>query len=101
MLNYDIYILTAGVIAVGYYLYISSSSKQRSRIWDLLIMGFILWVSPMISDIFSLNEFSSIKISGILIFVYGWVIFIVEKFNEGRSSKTEYNSSFMKYIKKK
>lgn len=88
MVNYDVYILTAGVIAVGYYLYISSSSKQRSRIWDLLIMGFILWVGPIIIDIFSLNEFSSIKISGILIFVYGWVIFIVEKFNEGRGKSS-------------
>lgn len=86
-MDFDIYILAVGLIILAYYLYISSSAQQRSRIWDLLIIGFILWAGPVISNLLCFEEGSAIKVSGFLIFIYGWIIFIIEKFHQGRKSK--------------
>lgn len=87
MTNFETFALAIGVAAAAYYLLIAASSKQYTRIRDLLMIGLILWISPYIGDIMSNNEWHSMKISGVLVFMYGWIIFITEKFLEGWRSK--------------
>lgn len=87
MTNFETFALAIGVAAAAYYLFIAASSKQYTRIRDLLMIGLILWISPYIGDIMSNNEWHSMKISGVLVFMYGWIIFITEKFLEGWRSK--------------
>lgn len=57
-----------------------TSKKNKSRIVDLLAVGVILWIAPKLSIYTGMDSF---EISGILIFAYGWGIFIIEKFWEG------------------
>ncbi len=50
----------------------SLEENKRNRIKDLLIAGLILWFSP------------SVKIAGMLIFLYGFGILLYEKYLEGK-----------------
>ncbi|MBO8158932.1 hypothetical protein [Thermosyntropha sp.] len=86
MISFELIKIIIGVIALAYYLYLSSSSKQYLRIRDLLIIGLILWISPIISEMIWQNELHPMQISGVLVFIYAWGIFIVEKFFEGLKS---------------
>ncbi|MDF9409210.1 hypothetical protein L7E55_12725 [Pelotomaculum isophthalicicum JI] len=72
-------------IALVYYFYQAyTSQKNKKRIVDLLAVGVILWVAPKLSTYINKEPF---EVSGILIFAYGWGIFIIEKFWEGFDGK--------------
>jgi len=75
-------LLLAGL--VYYFRQAYTSQKNKNRIVDLLTVGVILWVTPKLS---AYTNKSSFEISGILIFAYGWGIFIIEKFWEGFKGK--------------
>ncbi len=45
-----------------------------------MAVGVILWVTPKLSVYTNMDSFD---ISEILIFAYGWGIFVIEKFREG------------------
>ncbi len=72
-------------IGVAYYFYQAyTSQKNKKRIVDLLAIGIILWLTPKISAYINREPF---EVSGLLIFVYGWGIFVIEKFWEGLNGK--------------
>ena len=71
-------VLLAGL--VYYFRQAHTSQKNKKRIVDLLVVGVVLLVTPTLSAYTNHDPF---KISGVLIFAYGWGVFIIEKFWEG------------------
>ncbi|MGI6648634.1 MAG: hypothetical protein ACOX5W_06125 [Bacillota bacterium] len=69
------------IVGICYYFYIANTvNSQKKRIIDLLVIGAIIWLSPVIEEWMKID---SLKIVGFLIFAYGWGILIGEKFLEG------------------
>ncbi len=73
---------------VYYFRQAYTSQKNKNRIVDLLAIGVILWVTPRLSTYTNKGSF---EISGILVFAYGWGIFIIEKFWEGLKGRNNTN----------
>lgn len=75
------------IIAVGlvyYFLVATSIKKQRTRVIDLLFAGLLLFVSSYLEGWLPKQlTLNSTQIAGFLIFAYGWIIVIREKFREG------------------
>jgi hypothetical protein len=75
------------IIAVGlvyYFLVATSIKKQRTRVIDLLVAGLLLFVSSYLEGWLPKQlTLNSTQIAGFLIFAYGWIIVIREKFREG------------------
>jgi hypothetical protein len=75
------------IIAVGlvyYFLVATSIKKQRKRVIDLLVAGLLLFVSSYLEGWLPKQlTLNSTQIAGFLIFAYGWIIVIREKFREG------------------
>ncbi len=89
----DFEIVLTLVLLLGliyYFRQAHASQKNKNRIIDLLVIGIVFLASPKLSAYIETN-FSSqpagindpFEIAGILIFAYGWLILIVEKFWEG------------------
>ncbi len=89
----DFKIVLTLVLLLGliyYFRQAHTSQKNKSRIIDLLVIGVVLLVSPKLSAYIEAS-FSSqpagindpFEVAGILLFAYGWLILIVEKFWEG------------------
>lgn len=75
-------IVLAGII---YLFRVASSAKQqKTRIFDLITVGLLLLLSVYLQRyVPGFSRRDSLEIAGILVFAYGWVILIVEKFREG------------------
>ncbi|MGI6406271.1 MAG: hypothetical protein ACOX2E_07430 [Syntrophaceticus sp.] len=75
------------IIALGlvyYFLVATSVKKQRARVIDLLAAGLLLFVSSYLEGWLPKQlALNSTQIAGFLIFAYGWIIVIREKFREG------------------
>lgn len=77
----EVYLIPILVAAVVYYLYVVSTVQTgKKRIQDLAVVAIILWLSPVISSAMKINALSA---AGFLVFVYGWAILIIKKFQEG------------------
>jgi RsiW-degrading membrane proteinase PrsW (M82 family) len=70
---------------VYYFRQVQTSQKNKKRIVDLLLVGVVLWLTPSLCEYINYDPF---KVSGILIFAYGWGVFIIEKFWEGLEEET-------------
>lgn len=75
------------IIAVGliYYFRVAASVKrERTRIIDILVVGLLIFISSYLEQwLPESSTLNSTQIAGFLIFVYGWIIVIGEKFREG------------------
>jgi hypothetical protein len=84
----DLFYIVVGLLLfaglVYYFRQAHTSQKNKKRIVDLLALGVVLWVTPKLSTYTNKDPF---EISGMLIFAYGWGIFIIEKFREGLEGK--------------
>lgn len=75
------YLFLIILIAIAYYLYVASTVKiGKERIRDIIVIAIILWLSSLIS---SYTKFNALSIAGFLVFAYGWVILVIQKFKEG------------------
>lgn len=89
----DFEIILTLVLLLGliyYFRQAHTSQKNKNRIIDLLVIGVVLLIAPKVSAYIEANLSSQsagindpFEIAGILIFAYGWLILIVEKFWEG------------------
>ncbi|NOZ59139.1 MAG: hypothetical protein GXO66_06145 [Euryarchaeota archaeon] len=74
--------LFALIAVIGIILWIRSASQikkdKRARVLDLLVIGTILTFVPQFAD-----GSTSLSIAGVLIFSYGVLILLSEKFREG------------------
>ncbi|NOY11242.1 MAG: hypothetical protein GXO67_03990 [Archaeoglobi archaeon] len=50
----------------------SLEESRRNRVKDLIVVGLILWFSP------------SVKVAGMVVFLYGFGILLYEKYQEGK-----------------
>lgn len=85
MNSFELIMLIIITVGVFYYFLVAASvKKQRTRILDILTTGFLLFISSYLEkwlpEQLALN---STQIAGLLIFIYGWLIVIREKFREG------------------
>ena len=58
----------------------SLERNHRARVVDVVIIGSIIYLISIISDIIKINPMT---LSGILTFIYGFIILIYYKFREG------------------
>lgn len=58
----------------------SLEKDHRARVVDIVTIGSIIYLVSIISDIIKINP---VTLSGILIFIYGFIILIYYKFREG------------------
>lgn len=59
----------------------TASEEQRSRILDLLIVGAIVAVVPYFTE--DRGWVFNMKATGGMIFAYGWILLIVDRFKAG------------------
>lgn len=83
--SYQIIMLIIITVSVFYYFLVAASvKKQRARALDLLTVGLLLMISSYLEKrLPEQSALNSTQISGFLIFIYGWLIVIKEKFLEG------------------
>jgi len=86
--------LSIGVVAVIAFILIIRSTftlekEDRTRIIDLLVIGAIIYLVHMIIPTHS-TIYKPTALAGFLIFLYGFIILIYKKFQEGyRGSRKE------------
>jgi hypothetical protein len=85
MNSFELIMLIIITVGVFYYFLVAASvKKQRTRVIDLLVIGLLLYVSPYLENWLPEQlALNSTQIAGLLIFIYGWLIVIREKFREG------------------
>lgn len=68
-----------------YYFRVAASVKhERRRIIDFLVIGLLIFISSYLEQwLPESSNLNNTQIAGFLIFVYGWIIVIREKFREG------------------
>jgi membrane-bound ClpP family serine protease len=78
--------LLAFVAVIGIILWIKSTTQikndKKTRVLDLIVIGAILTFVPQFAD-----GDRSLSIAGVLIFSYGVLILLSEKFREGSEEK--------------
>jgi hypothetical protein len=85
VLSYDIILIIAAAVSIIYYYHIASSSKKYFQITiQLFLIGIILWISPNIGNYLN---YSPLKIAGLILFVCGISILIIEGFFLGLRGK--------------
>lgn len=74
--------LMIGAGFVYYLLQVKKATKgQRNRIMDLLIIGAIVAVTPFFTE--DKGWVINMKVTGGLVFAYGWVLLIIDRFKAG------------------
>lgn len=87
-------ILSIVVVAVIAFILIIRSTltlekQDKNRITDLLVVGAIIYLTHMIMPTYS-TIYEPTALAGFLIFLYGFIILIYKKFEEGyRESRKE------------
>ncbi|WP_457554931.1 hypothetical protein [Candidatus Pyrohabitans sp.] len=74
-------ILLALIALTGIILWIRSAAQikdNRARALDIIVIGAILSIVPQFTD-----SSTSVSIAGVLIFSYGVLVLLTEKFREG------------------
>lgn len=59
----------------------TASAEQRNRIQDLLVVGAIVALVPFFTE--DKGWAFNMKVTGGLIFAYGWLLLIVDRFKAG------------------
>lgn len=83
--SYQIIMLIIITVSVFYYFLVAASvKKQRARALDILTVGLLLVFSSYLEKrLPEQSALNSTQIAELLIFIYGWLIVIKEKFLEG------------------
>lgn len=83
-MDYFLYLVWL-IVGLGFVYYLkqvkTATKEQRSRIMDLLIIGAIISVTPFFTE--DKGWAFNMKITGGLIFAYGWILLIIDRFKAG------------------